>query len=181
LKGKISYISPEQALAMPVDHRSDVFSLGVVLFELFTGTRLYNRGNEVETYRQVVAQTPLPRALSRRPDLDPALDALIGRALERDPQRRIQSAFELQRELESWLRAHGGAGRAELATLMRTLFAERIAERRSMIESALNNKFSANDAAQLPALWSSGGSDKEGSGHQSPVSRKISSEIPYVI
>ncbi|MBK7858814.1 MAG: serine/threonine protein kinase [Archangiaceae bacterium] len=153
LKGKLGYMSPQQGNAVPVDHRSDIFSLGVVLHELLTGKRLFRGSTDIEVLREVISEAPLPRISTFRPDIDAELDQVVATAIERAPERRQQTAQQLQRELEHWLRAHGPAGRPELAAFMRSLFAERISQRRAMIDDALNNRFSLSDAMAVPALW----------------------------
>jgi serine/threonine protein kinase len=128
LKGKIAYMSPEQCLGEPIDRRSDVFSLGIVLFELSTGTRLYPGDNEYAALRQIVDQdAPLPS--SRRADYPPELEAIVMRALRRNPAERYQSAQELQVDLEELARTGGLAtSTAHLGGFMRTLLPERATE-----------------------------------------------------
>ena len=92
LKGKFGYMSPEQARGKPVDRRSDVFSLGIVLFELTTSRRLFRGDSDIETLRLVIsAQVPRPSSLD--PTYPPELERIVLRALERDlagalPDRR---------------------------------------------------------------------------------------------
>jgi tRNA A-37 threonylcarbamoyl transferase component Bud32 len=99
LKGKIAYMSPEQCRSGKMDRRSDVFSLGIVLFELTTGTRLYQGTSDFGILEQIVNHD-VPRPSSRRAHYPPALETIVLKALARDPEQRYQSARELQLALE---------------------------------------------------------------------------------
>ena len=128
LKGKIAYMSPEQCLGEPLDRRSDIFSLGIVLFELTTGSRLFPGDNEYAALRQIVDEdAPLPS--SRRPDYPAELELVVMRALRRNPAERYQTAQELQLDLEAFVQKSGLAtSTAHLGAFMRALLPERAAE-----------------------------------------------------
>ena len=121
LKGKIPYMSPEQARAAPLDGRSDLFSLGVVLFEMLTTRRLF-QGVEETRLLEAVREARVPRPSSIRVGIPPEVDALVLRALAADPSRRFQSAREMQAALG---RALGTldpeAGSEQLAGFLRGL------------------------------------------------------------
>src|SRR5580692_4803911 len=91
LKGNLSYMSPEQAMQGPLDRRTDVFSLGAVLFELLTGRRLREITNEVAAFSHV-ASGVVPSARQIRPDLPVAIERLLDRALAADPAQRFPDA-----------------------------------------------------------------------------------------
>ncbi|HSY39741.1 MAG TPA: serine/threonine-protein kinase [Polyangia bacterium] len=99
VKGKMSYIAPEMLQGQPPDARSDLFSLGVVLHELLCGRRLFVGENDLETLK-LVSEMPVPRPSSRNPEVKPAFDEVILRALARDPSKRYQSADEMSQDLE---------------------------------------------------------------------------------
>ena len=101
LKGKLAYMSPEQLHNQPIDRRSDVFSLGIVLYELTTHARLFKGSTEVETMKSVLDGF-VPRPTSLIPDYPPALERIVMRALERLPGDRYQTARELQFDLEAY-------------------------------------------------------------------------------
>ena len=95
--GTVSYMAPEQALGQTVDHRADLFSLGVVLFELLTGRVPFEGSTPMVIIDQILHETP--PAVSRFTAAPPELDAIVARALEKKPEFRYQSARELQNDL----------------------------------------------------------------------------------
>jgi serine/threonine protein kinase len=99
VKGKMSYIAPELLQGQPADARSDLFSLGVVLHELLSGRRLFVGENDLETLK-LVSEMQVPPPSARNPEVKPALDEVILRALARDPAKRYQSADEMSQDLE---------------------------------------------------------------------------------
>jgi serine/threonine-protein kinase len=102
LQGHLGYLSPEQIRGTEVDRRSDLFSLGVVLWEMLTGQRLFAGKDEFETMSNVLLR-PVP-ALSRAGTRVPlALARIVGRALDRDPNARYQSAGAMAGELDLFL------------------------------------------------------------------------------
>ena len=126
LKGKFGYMSPEQAAhgMSTLDGRSDVFSLGIVLYEITAITRLFRGKSDFDTIRMVTEQpiAPPSRVRSGYP-LD--LEAIVLKALQRDPAQRFQSAEQLQLALEDWLIEHRAkASSAHLAHYMRELLPE---------------------------------------------------------
>jgi serine/threonine protein kinase len=101
LPGKLSYMSPEQAARKPVDHRSDVFSLGIVLYEITVGKRLY-RGPAQEVVQKLIEGGIEPPTFARR-NFPPALESIVMRTLEKHPEDRYQSAYDLADDLETFL------------------------------------------------------------------------------
>ncbi|ATB26865.1 serine/threonine-protein kinase [Melittangium boletus] len=128
LKGKYSYMSPEQAAGQRVDRRSDIFALGVVLYELLTGVRLFKRANDIITL-QAVAECDItpPSQLNARVPKD--LDPIVMKALARDPAHRYSEALQFQRALEGWLDAQPQpSSTAAVSAYMKDLYAARLAE-----------------------------------------------------
>jgi len=99
LLGTVPYMSPEQAQAKPVDHRSDVFSLGILLYEMATGQRPFQGDNPASVISALLKDRP-PSVTELRADLPNHLGRIVRRCLEKAPQRRYQSAREIQLELE---------------------------------------------------------------------------------
>jgi len=121
-KGKTLYMSPEQASGKPMDRRSDVFSIGIVLHELLTTKRLFRRPTEEET-TQAVLSGPLDAPSALRPEVPPELDQICMKALARPIHERYQSAEALGADLVSFLTARRCArGPAAIADFMGALF-----------------------------------------------------------
>lgn len=105
IRGKVAYMSPEQTRAEPLDRRSDVFALGILLFELTTGARLFDGPNDLAVLRQVADQDPATPS-SRVADYPPELERIVMSALQRDVSARCPTAQLLQLELERFAHRH---------------------------------------------------------------------------
>jgi serine/threonine protein kinase len=127
LKGKYSYMSPEQAAGQRVDCRSDVFALGVLLYEMVTNTRLFKRPTDMQTL-SAVAECNVTPPSQASPRVPPELDEIVMKALAKDPATRYQDALQLQVALEQWLVAHKhAAASTDLSAFVRELYKERLA------------------------------------------------------
>ena len=125
VKGKISYLSPEQARAQPVDRRTDLFALGIVMWEMLTAQRMYERGDDYETMTAIITEAPLPPS-SVRPDVPPEVDALVLKALAKAPADRFQTAEEMGEAIELLGQRLGTApSTAMLARYLRDMFGAR--------------------------------------------------------
>ncbi|MDP9342611.1 MAG: Stk1 family PASTA domain-containing Ser/Thr kinase [Actinomycetota bacterium] len=106
--GTASYLSPEQAEGKPVDGRSDIYSLGIVLYELLTGRVPFTGSSPVAVAYRHVTEEPVPPS-AVRPGVPPALEAITLRALAKDPAQRYQSAELMRSDLEAVARAGAAA------------------------------------------------------------------------
>ena len=106
LVGKYGYMSPEQAQSQRVDARSDIFALGIVLYETLTSQGLYDRPTLLDTLSAIVRE-PVPSLRAARPELPESLEAIVNRALAKDPAHRFQSAGEFKAALSQVLRTNG--------------------------------------------------------------------------
>jgi len=107
--GTIPYMSPEQLRGEPTDARTDLFALGIVLYELATGKRPFGGASAVEISSAILRDPP-PPPRSVRGDLPPDLDRIIERCLAKDPERRVQTAKDVRNELELVRRNVGPSG-----------------------------------------------------------------------
>jgi TonB family protein len=106
LKGKLQYMSPEQAWGKDIDLRSDIFSLGLVCYEMLTGEKLFAGDSELSILEQVRNPSVGPPS-GANPDIPPEVDQIVLKALEADRNRRYQSAREMERDLEGVMRQKG--------------------------------------------------------------------------
>jgi serine/threonine-protein kinase len=132
IKGKLTYMAPEQMLGKEVTRKADIFSAGILFWETLTGHRLFYGDNDGAIIRSILEE-PIPAPSSLNPAVSPELDAIVLRALERDPARRFDSAEQMAfrieavvpiaspRRIAQWVKAHALAelrARAELVALV---------------------------------------------------------------
>jgi serine/threonine protein kinase len=136
-KGKVPYMSPEQARAMPIDRRADIFALGIILYELIGRCRLFQHEDFIVGLKAVASEEKIPSPVTRNPEVPEGLAAVALKALERDPENRYQTGEQLRAGLEDWLRTQPSSpGSPELSAYMHQLFSERIEKTARLIESA---------------------------------------------
>jgi serine/threonine protein kinase/Tol biopolymer transport system component len=140
IHGTIGYMSPEQALGEAVDHRTDLFALGVVLYEMFTGVPPFRRGTGIETTRAVLNEDP-DDLLKVNPSLPPAASAVVQRCLEKNREQRFQSARDLAFHLQQ-LRD---------TSAFQTAYPTQLTQRRRFIRTAVGAGILALLAAALAA------------------------------
>jgi serine/threonine-protein kinase len=136
LKGKLAYMSPEQAMGKDIDRRVDIFAAGVALHESLTGRRLFHGENDLDTMRRIT-EMPVPDPSSSAPGVPFALDAVVQRALVRDPGGRFQTAAEFLDALEAALPL---APPREVGAYLHIKCAERLEERRSRLKAILDGR-----------------------------------------
>jgi eukaryotic-like serine/threonine-protein kinase len=137
LKGKFGYMSPEQALGKAVDRRSDIFSLGIVLFELTTSRRLFRGEHDIETLKLVIGG-PIPKPSTIDPTYPPGLERIVLKALDRNPDGRYRTAQELAEDLRGYLKSERVVvAQSALSGLMKRVLGERIEQRRKAVRAAL--------------------------------------------
>jgi serine/threonine protein kinase len=122
LRGKLLYMSPEQAWGRTIDRRSDVFSLGIVLYEMVTETKPFVGAGTELTILELVRQCVITPAREINPRVPEALDRVIMKALARDPAERYQDAGQMQRGLERFLRERPPVTVRDLARFLELLF-----------------------------------------------------------
>lgn len=137
LKGKFGYMSPEQAEGQQVDLRTDIFSLGIVLWELLANDRLFVANNEINTLRKIRdCQVPSLRKIN--PNIPPELERIVSKSLAKDRNLRYQTAAAFHRELSRFLnRQYPDFSTHDFSVFTKTLFSNEILEsRKKQIEYA---------------------------------------------
>jgi serine/threonine-protein kinase len=136
VRGKFPYMAPEQVEQGPIDHRADVWSLGVVFWELLTGAQLFHREREVDSIRAVL-QAPIPAPSAARPGVPREFDEIVMHALQRDPARRFATARDLSLAIENVRgRREATVGHGMLAAWLRQLFPDLYARRLELVDQA---------------------------------------------
>jgi serine/threonine protein kinase len=140
LKGKFGYMSPEQAEGQPVDLRTDIFSLGIVLWELLAGDRLFVANNEINTLRKIRdCQVPSLRKIN--PNIHNELERIVQKALARDRNLRYQTGAALHRDLNRFLnRQYPDFSSQDFSVFVKSVFADEILSlRKRLVEYAKVN------------------------------------------
>ena len=122
IAGKDEYLSPEQASYAVTDARADLFPLGIVLTELLLGKNIFRSTDRAQSRRNILTM-PIPQFSTLRPDIDPKLEAIIQKALQRDRDKRFQTAAEMMTALEVYLYSDGyGPTNEKLGGYIKELF-----------------------------------------------------------
>src|SRR4051812_42000370 len=138
VQGKFSYMAPEKLRGSQGDRRSDIFSLGCVMWEALTLKRLFRGGNDSETMKQVL-EMAIQAPSKVNADIPPEYDPIVLRALERDPSKRYMSAKELAVEIEELLRKRGyGAKNDKVARYMQETFKGHIDARKKLVQEVVS-------------------------------------------
>jgi serine/threonine protein kinase len=138
IKGKFSYLSPEAAQGLPIDARTDVFAVGIILWELLAGRRLFLGDTDLETVRMVQAAR-VPPIRQFNPNVDERLERVLAKALAADPNQRYQTARELGSDLNQVLFHLGrSVSSFDIAQLVLPIWRERVARKRAQAGRGAN-------------------------------------------
>jgi len=138
VQGKFSYMAPEKLKGAPGDRRSDIFSLGCVMWEALTLKRLFRGGNDAETMKQVLEMAIQPPSKING-EVPPEYDPIVMRALDRAPNRRHGTAKEMAVEIEELLRKRGyGAKNDKIARYMQDTFKAHIDARKKLVQEVVS-------------------------------------------
>ncbi len=151
VKGKLAYIAPEYARGEAVDRRADIFGLGVVAWELLTGTRLFLGSHDAETIRKLLILDP-PAPSVFRQGIPPGVDAVVLKALAKSPAARQATAEEFGEALERAARAGGAVAlHREVAASMRIRVGKMLTRRASAVRAAMVEEGTV-DLVDVPRL-----------------------------
>jgi serine/threonine-protein kinase len=149
IKGKLAYMAPEQLQSEAVDRRADLFSVGVMLWEMLAQRRMWHRMTEVEIVGHLASGRPMPALPVLPADVPTELDAICMRALEMDPALRYQTAEEMEMDLERVLVGAADSHARNLGTVVSLAFAAERAERQAVIERCLRRSVDQAAPASL--------------------------------
>jgi serine/threonine protein kinase len=135
LKGKFAYMSPEQVRGLPLDRRSDIFSMGTILFECLTGERLFNAESDFSTLERV-RNAEFDRKAMKAAGVPPEVEAIVFKALERSTEDRYQWCSEMRADLSTYLQGIDTAYTSRsLGNDVRTVFAKELQRDRELMDS----------------------------------------------
>jgi serine/threonine-protein kinase len=174
LKGKVSYMAPEQLSTRAYDRRADVFSLGCVLYEALVGEKAFDGEPVLALYRIMEGQFAPPRTVV--PNIDEDLERIVLRALERDPEQRFASAEDMRLALERWLAGVGElCTESDVAAVIRAHLGVKNEERAAAIRAA-ESRVGSPDALRVSGTHI-GGATLSGSPSE-PLSGRRSAPTP---
>lgn len=152
LKGKILYMSPEQAWGKKVDKRSDIYSIGIVLFEMLTGKRLFSGSSEIDILEKV-RKSIVTKPSELNPKVTEELDRIVIKALAKDPKDRFQNASDMQHDIENLLFSPKlKARKYNLAHLMKFLFKDEMLAEGEELEGPVIDYFSEEVAKEAEKI-----------------------------
>lgn len=154
VKGKIRYMSPEQAAGLPIDRRTDVFAAGLLLFQAATGERFWAKRDEFEIPLALVGGDYDASPRSVDPTVPKPIDAICRRALAFRREERYATAAEMQADIERFLGDRSAPLRRDLAALQQRLFERTRARLWEVVEKAAGKRASLSDAEHDPTLVS---------------------------
>ena len=148
IKGKVKYMSPEQALGRKLDHRSDIFSLGASLYEMLTRVPPFVASNEMDLLVKVRDAKYRPLR-DLEPEIPPELEAICDKCLTRSRANRYQTAAEVEVDLRAFLAAyHPSYSRSHLGRFVRKMFAPEIEKELRMLEEYVLDEIVSDDVGE---------------------------------
>jgi len=162
VKGKFSYLSPEAASGLEVDSRADVFAVGIILWELFTGRRLFYGETDYQTV-ELVRQAKVPSISALNPEVEAELEQVVRKALAREPDDRYQSANDLGDALAQYLFSHRMKVTArDIATLVKDTQVEMMRKRSAEPKESLIDALILDEMQKMTSLIDGAGGTPAG-------------------
>lgn len=147
IKGKLSYMSPEQAMGKSLDQRSDIFSVGAVLYEWVTGYKLFTGENEMAILKSIIDGKIYPPSYFKE-DVPEAVEKILMRALEKDREQRYQTAWEMQFDIDTYLAScEFTPSNIHLSNFLKQIFDDEIEREKEMLLRARRQE-EAEDAQE---------------------------------
>ncbi|MCP4504578.1 MAG: serine/threonine protein kinase [Deltaproteobacteria bacterium] len=133
IKGKLSYMSPEQAMGKPLDHRSDVFAVGAILYEWITGVKLFTGENEMAILKSIIDGKIYPPSYFKE-DVPEAVERILMTALAKDREERYQTSWDMQFDIDTFLAgSEFTPSNIHLSNFMKQLFEDEIEREKEML------------------------------------------------
>jgi serine/threonine-protein kinase len=162
VKGKFSYLSPEAASGQNVDHRADVFAVGIILWELFTGRRLFYGDTDYQTV-ELVRQARVPSLAALNPEIDAEIEQVVRKALAREPNDRYQNAADLGDALAQFLFSRRMKVTArDIAALVRDTQVEMMRKRSAEPKDSLIDALILDEMQKMTSLVDGNGAPQGG-------------------
>jgi serine/threonine-protein kinase len=159
IKGKLSYMSPEQCMGLPLDHRSDIFSLGVAFYEWVTGFKLFTGESDVAVLK-AITDGRIYSPSYFKPEVPEPVEAILMKALAKNPDDRYQSAWEMQYDIDRFLSENEFTpSNIHLANFLKQVFTDEMDDelRRLTMQGTPLNTVQSDEADEPPPRRSSGG------------------------
>ena len=148
IKGKLSYMSPEQCMGKPLDHRSDIFSLGVVAYEWITGYKLFTGENEMAILKAIIDGKIYPPSYFKE-DVPEPVERILMKALEKDREKRYQSAWDLQYDVDQFLAGQEFTpSNIHLSNFMKQLFNDEAESERNLLQRVAQAEHGPDDVVE---------------------------------
>ena len=164
VKGKFSYLSPEAASGLDVDHRADVFAVGIILWEMFTGRRLFFGETDDQTV-ELVRQARVPSIAALNPEVESEIEQIVRKALARDPDDRYQNANDLGDALAQYLFSRRMKVTArDIANLVKDTQVEMMRKRSAEPKESLIDALILDEMQKMTSLIAGGGGGAGGGG-----------------
>jgi serine/threonine-protein kinase len=162
VKGKFSYLSPEAASGLDVDNRADVFAVGIILWEMFTGRRLFFGETDYQTV-ELVRQARVPSIAALNPEVESEVEQIVRKALARDPEDRYQSANDLGDALAQYLFSRRMKVTArDIANLVKDTQVEMMRKRSAEPKESLIDALILDEMQKMTSLIAGGGAPGSG-------------------
>src|SRR5262245_60646523 len=147
IKGKVPYMSPEQAIGGDIDRRTDIFAVGILLYMMTTGRHPFRKDNDAQTLMHIVSDTPIVPPSALVEDYPPEVEDIVLQALSRRAEDRFQTANEMQRAFNALPSEFRASTDDAIGDFMKGLLSERMTKRRAFIQKALQSA-SQRDASR---------------------------------
>ncbi len=158
VKGKFSYLSPEAASGLEVDSRADVFAVGIIMWELFTGRRLFYGDTDYQTV-ELVRQAKVPSIAALNPEIEPELEQVVRRSLAKDPEERYATANDLGDALAQYLFSRGSRMKVtarDIANLVKDTQVEMMRKRSAEPKESLIDALILDEMKKMTSLVEGG-------------------------